>query len=372
MKKTRNFNYSDMDFFLMIIALACTVFGIVVLSSAVKSMDGGSRLMLIQSIAAFIGVGPMFAIASIDYENLGHLSKFIYGLCIVFLLVVLVIGTGEDEVGSRSWIRFGPIGIQPSEFVKIGFIITFSTHVSTLGYEINRLKNVAMLCLHMLIILGLILLQPDFGTAMVFVFIFVGIMFVSGIGKRYILAAISFVLAAAPIAWFFLLKQYQKNRILVFLNPESDPLGSGYHVIQSKIAIGSGQIFGKGLYQGTQTQLGYLPVKHTDFIYSVVGEELGLIGCLAVAILLFSLVLRCISVSKAAKDQFGSNICIGVAFMFLAHIFENIGMCIGLMPVTGIPLPFFSYGGSSMITNFVAIGLVMNTYMRRRFITFNS
>ena len=371
MKKTRNFNYSDMDFYLLALSVICAVFGIIMISSAVKTMDGGSRYLIIQSVAAVIGIGLMFAVSGIDYENLGILRRIIYTVCILMLIIVLLIGTGESEVGSKSWIRFGPIGIQPSEFVKIGFIITFSKHVSLIGDEINRPKNVFKLCLHLLVILGLVLLQPDFGTAMVFVFIFAGILFVSGISWKYILGAVTAIVAAAPPAWFFLLKEYQKKRILVFLNPESDPLGSGYHVIQSKIAIGSGQIFGKGLYQGTQTQLGYLPVKHTDFIYSVVGEELGMIGCIVVATLLFALVARCIYNSNLAKDQFGSNICIGVAFMLLAHIFENIGMCLGLMPVTGIPLPFFSYGGSSILTNFIPIGLVMSTYIRRRPISFN-
>lgn len=371
MKKTRSFNYSDMDFLLIIQTVLCTIFGLVMISSATKSMDGGSRYLIIQGISAIIGIGIMFIFIHIDYETLGGMRRIIYTLCLLMLITVLLIGTGAEEVGSKSWIRFGPVGIQPSEFAKIGFIITFSKHVSQIGDEINKPINVLKLCLHLFVILGLILLQPDFGTAMVFVFIFAGILFVSGISWKYILTAVSTIVAAAPITWFFLLKDYQKKRILVFLNPESDPLGSGYHVIQSKIAIGSGQIYGKGLYQGTQTQLGYLPVKHTDFIYSVIGEELGILGCIVVAALLFSLVIRCLYNSRLAKDHFGSCICIGVAFMFLAHIFENIGMCIGLMPVTGIPLPFFSYGGSSLITNFAAIGLVISTFMRRRFISFN-
>ena len=372
MKKAKNFNYYDMDFILMAITIVCAIFGLIMISSAVKTMDGGNKFLIIQSGAILIGICAMFIVALIDYDNLGNLSKIIYIGEILLLVLVLIIGTGKEDVGSNSWIRFGPIGFQPSEFVKIGFIITFSKHASLVKDEINRPKNVLLLCLHLFIILGLILLQPDFGTAMVFISIFAGIVFVSGISWKYIVSAIAGLVAFIPLAWFFILQEYQKNRVRVFLNPESDPLGSGYHVIQSKIAIGSGQIFGKGLYQGPQTQLGYLPVRHTDFIYSVVGEELGMLGCLVVAILLFSLVIRCIYDSRVSKCQFSSNICVGVAFMFLAHIFENIGMCLGLMPVTGIPLPFFSYGGSSVITNFVAIGLVMGTFMRRKFIAFNA
>ncbi len=371
MKKTKHFNYSDIDFFLLAVTLVCAVFGIVMISSAVNSMDSGSKYLIIQGAAAVIGICCMMLLVAVDYETLGKLSKIIYAVCIMLLVLVLVIGTGAESTGSKSWIRFGPIGIQPSEFVKIGFIITFSKAVSDMGDDINKPLNLLKLIAHLGILLALILMQPDFGTAMVFIFIFAGILFVSGISYKYIVSALAVMGAAVPVAWFFLLQEYQKNRIRVFLNPESDPLGAGYHVIQSKIAIGSGEVFGKGLYHGTQTQLGYLPVKHTDFIYSVVGEELGMVGCIIVAVLLFTLVFRCISNSRLAKDKFSSNICIGVACMFLAHIFENIGMCIGLMPVTGIPLPFFSYGGSSVLTNFVAIGLVLCVYARRKVLSFN-
>ncbi len=371
MKKTKHFNYSDIDFFLLAVTIVCAIFGVIMISSAVNTMSGGTKFLIIQSGGIVLGIVCMMLMVAIDYDTMGRLSKIIYAGCVFLLLLVLIIGTGAESTGSKSWIRFGPVGIQPSEFVKIGFIITFSKACADMGDDINKPINVLKLLLHIGILLGLILLQPDFGTAMVFIFIFAGILFVSGISYKYILSALGFVAAIIPVAWFFLFKEYQKNRILIFLNPESDPLGAGYHVVQSKIAIGSGGVFGKGLYQGTQTQLGYLPVKHTDFIFSVVGEELGLIGCIAVAVLLFTLVFRCIANSRLAKDKFSSNICIGVACMFLAHIFENMGMCIGLMPVTGIPLPFFSYGGSSVVTNFVAIGLVLCVYARRKVLSFN-
>lgn len=371
MRKGKIILFKELDYILILLTLICTVFGIVMISSAVKSIDGGNRFILIQSVAAVIGLVLMVVCTSINYEKIGSVWKIIYALCVFLLLLVLLVGTGREDTGSKSWIRFGSLGFQPSEFVKIGFIITLSKRAADFGEEINEPKNILKLLAHLGVLLFLIMLQPDFGTAMVFIFIFAGIVFAAGISYKYIAAAVGTVIGAIPIAWFFLLKEYQKNRIRVFFNPESDPLGAGYHVIQSKIAIGSGRIFGKGLYHGTQTQLGYLPVKHTDFIFAVIGEELGLIGCVAVTLLLFLIVYRCVSNSNRTKSDMSKYICIGVACMFLAHIFENIGMCIGLMPVTGIPLPFFSYGGSSLITNFVAIGLVLSVHMRKKTITFN-
>lgn len=370
MKKNTSIDFSNLDWVIIAITLICTVFGIVIISSAVNTMEGGGKFIIIQSAAAVIGICAMAIFAAIDYEDLGNISKFIYTVCIVMLVGVMFLGTGLETTGSKSWIRFGPIGIQPSEFVKIGFIITFSMHVSSLKEELNSPVNVLKLLLHAGVIIGLILLQPDYGTALVFICIMIGILFVAGLSWKYFAGAGALLAAVLPVAWFFLLNDARKNRILVFLNPETDPSGAGYHVLQSKLAIGSGQVFGKGLFKGTQTQLGYLPVKHTDFVFGVIGEELGILGCILVIALLFGLIFKILVNSRNAKNDFGSYICVGVAFMYIAHVFENIGMCIGLMPVTGIPLPFFSYGGSSLLTNFISIGLVLSVYMRRKAINF--
>ena len=365
-----NFNLENKlkknDFVLLLITLCCVIFGIVAINSAVKTYDGGSSsFILIQSFASLAGFIAMAIVGKIDYRKYGKLTKLIYVLCTLFLIAVLIIGTGREDTGSKSWIRFGPIGIQPSEIVKIGFIITFSKAVSSYKEDLNKPKNIFKLILHASTFIALIMLQPDFGTTMVFLVIFAGILFAAKLSWKYIVGTGIVIASAIPVLWQFL-AEYQKNRIRVLFNPESDPLNAGYHVIQSKIAIGSGGFAGKGIGQGTQTQLGYLPAKHTDFIYSVIGEEMGFLGCLLVALLLFALVLRCIYIAKNTDDKFGSYICIGVACMFLAHTFENIGMCIGLMPVTGIPLPFFSYGGSSVVTNLIAVGLVLSVRRRQK------
>lgn len=361
--KSKN-DFFQFDYILILVTVICCIFGLIVISSAVNSFDNSQKFIIVQSAAFAIGFIAMICVSLIDYDIYGKYAKYIYIGSLLSLVAVLIFGTGLESNGAKSWIRFGSFGIQPAEIVKIGFIITFAKHLSVLK-NVNKTKNLLGLILHLLPIVALIMLQPDFGTTMVFICIFAGMIFVAGLSYKYIFASLVGVGLSVPVIWNFL-KPYQKDRILVFLNPESDPLGRGYHVIQSKIAIGSGKIFGKGLYKGTQTQFGYLPVKHTDFIFGVIGEELGLIGCFVVIALLFTLVVRFIYVSNSSKDKFGSYICVGVAFMFMAHIFENIGMCVGLMPVTGIPLPFFSYAGSSLVTNLVSIGLVLSVHKRCR------
>jgi rod shape determining protein RodA len=229
---------------------------------------------------------------------------------------------------------------------------------------------VVFLLLHLGFLVGLILLQPDFGTAVVFAFIAISMLFAAKIGWKYIACGAGAVGVAVPLAWFFVLKDYQKERIINLFNPANDPSGTGYQVTQSKIAIGSGKFFGTGLYNGGSQYNNFLPERHTDFIFSVVCEELGFFGGVIAILLLIAIVIRCLIIGINARNNLGMYICIGVAAMFSFHIIENVGMCIGIMPVTGIPLPFFSYGGSSMLTNMIAVGLVLNVKYRSKAINF--
>ncbi len=360
------------DKVLMILFFFAIIIGLIFIYSATRSMDGNLKFIVVQGVGIFIGLILMFIITYIDYEDLTDLWKFFAGLSLFLLVLVLIIGIGAESTGTKGWIRFGSIGIQPAEIVKICFIITFAKHLNTIKHDINYIKNVFLLLLHLAVPLVLILAQPDFGSAMVFVFIFIVMVFVANIDWRYILAGGITGGVVAIVSWVFFLDSYQKNRIYALFNPESAAESYGYHVVQSKIAIGSGQVTGKGLFNGIQTQLGYLPEKHTDFIFSVIGEEGGIIMCMITTLILMGMILRCIKIAREAKDELGSFICMGVAAMWLFHTFENIGMTIGIMPVTGIPLPFISYGGSSVMTNCMALGLVLNVYMRRKTLTFLS
>ena len=296
------------------------------------------------------------------------MERIIYAINIILLIAILVIG--KEIKSSKSWIIIGPMRFQPSEIVKIGFILTFAKQLERKGDIINSIKGLIQLMLYLLPILGLILLQPDFGTGLVFIFFSFFMLYAAGLNYKFILGVGTIGIISVPALWLYYLKPYQKHRILVFFNPELDPLGSGYHVIQSKIAVGSGQFLGKGLFKGTQNNLGFIPERHTDFIFSIIGEELGLLGSMIIILLFLWLIMRCMYIAKISKDNYGKYITVGVMSMFLFHVLENIGMTIGIMPVTGIPLPFISYGGSSLLTNMIAIGLVLNVGMRRQVIRF--
>ena len=230
--------------------------------------------------------------------------------------------------------------------------------------KLDTFKSLLLPVLYVGIPIGLVFLQPDLGTSLVYIAIFVGMLFISGIKTRLIkiIAGTAFLLM--PLGWF-VLKEYQKQRILVFLNPDIDPFGSGYHIIQSKIAIGSGLIFGKGIFNGTQSQLNFLPENHTDFIFSVIGEEFGFVGCIVVLLLLFMLIYRSIQVAYTCNDNFGMLLATGIGTMFAFEVLVNVGMTIGIMPVTGIPLPFLSYGVSALTTNMLSIGILLNIAMQR-------
>lgn len=358
MKRKESIQIYNYDKFLFVITVITAIIGIIVIFSATNSMNTYSNV-IVQTGTFFIGLVLMIIISRIDYHFFGHMAVPIFGVCIALLVAVLMVGS-TGNWGARSWIRFGPIGIQPTEICKVGFSITFAKHLSVVKEKINKPGTVLLLVAHLAVLLGLIMLQPDAGSAMVFFFMFAVTVFVAGISYKYIIPAIIGLAASAPLVYYFLLSDYQKHRIQVFFNPEMDRLGSGYNVIQSKIAVGSGQLFGKGFLKGTQNQMGFLPTKHTDFIFSVISEEFGFIGALLVILLLFLIIARCIKAAQESKDSFGRFLCISIAAMLIFHTFENAGMCIGLMPVTGIPLPFISYGGTSLLTNMMAIGIVLS------------
>lgn len=360
-KAVSKFNFiKNADFILTTLALLCAVCGIFAIYSATHSYQT-PKYVIIQSAALVIGLVLMFAISNVDFELFMDANKYIFIGNLILLILVLLIGTGAESTGTKGWIDLGPVSFQPSEIAKIGFILTFANHLMRVKDDINYVPALAGLVLHVGIFIFLIMLQPDLGTAIVFFFIFLSMIFVAKISYKYVLAFFITLAVLAPLFWIFkdkILSPYQVDRILVFFDPYRDPNGSGFNVIQSEISIGSGKVMGKGFLSGSQNQLGYLPAKHTDFIFATIGEEWGFFGCIFIVLLLFAIVMRCIYIAATTDNIYGSFICTGISAMFLFHILENIGMCIQLMPVTGIPLPFISYGGTSLITNFMAIGFV--------------
>lgn len=348
----------DFDWILFVIPILLSIFGLVCIFSATRTLNTNTNV-IVQSGAFVIGVVMMLLTCFFDYEQFKNLSKPIYIFCVAILILVLLIGIGSDEVGAKSWIRFGSIGIQPSEIAKICFILTFSYHLSQCEKNINQPLTVIGLLIHLGVIILLVMMQPDLGSTLVFIFMFLTLMYVAKLSYKYIVPVGVIGISSLPLIYEHL-NDFQKNRIIAFFNPESDPRGYGYNVIQSKVAVGSGQFWGKGFLSGTQNQLGLVPEKHTDFIFSIISEEFGFLGAVLVLIALFVLIYRCFRVAQKADNLYGRYICVGVGSMLLFHTFENAGMCIGLMPVTGIPLPFISYGGTAMVTNLIAIGLVMS------------
>lgn len=357
------------DILLLVCSILSALIGIFIINSASYSLDSHFRHVLVQSLALIIGIILMVGIMFFNYRYFEKLRYLILGGGIGLLVLVLLIG--KLSHGTQGWIVIGPLTLQPSEIAKICFIITSSYHISKKQDSLNSFKTLSLLFVHFLCYAVPVLLQPDFGTATVFFVIFLFELFFAGLSIKYLLWALGALTAISPVAWLFL-ADYQKNRIISLFFPENDPTGSGYHVLQSKLAIGSGMVWGRGYLNGPQTQYGYLPEKQTDFIFSVIGEEFGIFGTLLTAALLFIIVYRCFDNAKnCSHDSFAELMCVGIGSMLFFHIVENIGMCIGLLPITGIPLPFISYGGSNLVTCFAAIGIVQSIRMRRRAVKFN-
>ena len=353
----------NMDWGILICSILLTFIGFVALFSATQNDDYGDLKK--QIIFFLISIPVVIIVMSIDYTWITKISWVFYA---IFILLLIGVFFTKPVNGATSWYDFGFFTFQPAEMAKI-FVILFEAY-TICRIQINKPLKLLLVFIILALPLGLIILQPDYGTAAAFVVAFLFMLFTAGIDKKYIFASIVLVAILLPLLYFYVLPEHAKTRIEVFLNPDLDPRGKGYNVLQSKLAIGAGQLFGMGLLKGNQTQLGFLYPKTTDFIFSVIGEEMGFMVAGAIIIIYVILITRTIYVAKTAKDDVGSYIAIGIAGVFTFHMLENIGMTMGLLPITGVPLLFVSYGGTSLITSFIMIGLLLNISGRRQKVIF--
>jgi len=344
----------------------------------INQADSGGILYLQKQILAIVaGIAGIIFLQFIDYKVFKHYYKVIYFLCVSILVYILF--AAESVVGSQRWLTVGPVYFQPSEIAKILIILVLAAILEEKKEELKSIKGFIIPFIYMIIPFILIIKQNDLGTALVFIAIFIIMLYFAGANRKYMLIIFGGALLIITVLVYFhlayeipfpFLQEHQINRLVVFVNPRIDPQGISYNLIQSKIAIGSGRISGKGIFEGTQSQLDFLPEKHTDFIFSVIGEEFGLIGSLIIILLYLFLFWHLINIAMEAKDRYGTLVVTGIIAMFFFHVFENIGMTMGVMPITGIPLPFISYGGSSMLTSLLAIGLVININIHKKKLKF--
>ncbi len=356
------------DWVLAITVVALIVYGVVAIYSAAP---GRTVLSCIQKQAATAIVGFVFMAlaASLDDHILPRLSRWIYWGTVAMLAFVDI--AGRHAKGAQRWIDLGVLQLQPSEPAKIAVIITLSVFFLWHYDEIRELRTFVLSLAHVALPLLLIFKQPDLGTSLVIGSIWIGVSLAAGVRWKHVMALAAIGLIGAVVVWNAgILKDYQKQRVVTLVNPDADPQGAGYHVKQAKIAIGSGQMLGKGYRHGTQSQYDFIPEQHTDFIFTVVGEELGFVGAGALILLYWLLIGRVAMIMQATEETLGRMMAGGVLAMLLFHVFVNIGMTMGIMPVAGVPLPFFSYGPSSLLSMLTAIGLVMGVYLRRHRIAF--
>lgn len=307
----------------------------------------------------------MLIVAQIPPRLLRLVAPWLYGVGLLLLLAVMLVG--DISLGAQRWLNLGFVRFQPSEIMKIAVPLFCAWYVHDRPLPPSFL-NVIVLALIIVIPVGLIAEQPDLGTALLVGAAGAMALLLSGLQKRYIFGVISALIPTAWVAWSYLLHDYQRQRVLTFMDPSNDPLGSGYHIIQSQIAIGSGGILGKGYLNGSQAQLAYLPESSTDFIFSVIGEEWGLLGLIVVLLLYLFIISRCLFLATSAQDTFARTIAGSLALTFAVYVFVNTGMVTGLLPVVGVPLPLISYGGTSMVTLMAGFGILMSVSGKRRLV----
>lgn len=355
----------NIEWSILISTIILVIIGLVALTSATKNSN--YEELKKQILWLTISIPILIVVIFVDYDIFAKISPILYGIILILLVAVLFTSAIN---GATSWFDIGPFSFQPAEFAKVVivlFIAWLITKIQKNGRDqINRVLKLVLLLIAFAVPVLLIIKQPDYGTAMAFVSAFIFMLFVAGLKKRYIIPSILLVVILVPVLYFFVLPEHAKSRIDVYLNPNLDPRGAGYNIIQSKLAIGAGQLLGMGLFKGNQTQLGFLYPKTTDFIFSLIGEEMGFVVAASIIFLYVVLITKSIYVAKTAKDDLGSYIAIGITGIFFFHMIENIGMTMGLLPITGVPLPFVSYGGSSLLSNFIMIGLLLNISGRRQ------
>ncbi len=358
----------ELDYIMLGSAIAIVCFSVANVFSATHSKYGFSYFEL-QSLWLLIGLAAVYIILIFDYKTISSYCGIIYWSGIALLLFNDV--TSRSVKGASSWIRIGNRAIEPGEFVKIGLILMLSKKIDDMEGDIHNKKNFFILCFYAAIPMILILVQPNLGMTLICFFITLAMFFISNLNLKVIIYGFLAMIPLSLLIWFSgLMKTYQKDRIISFLNPDLYQQDTAFQLMQSITGIGSGGIFGTGFLKGLQVSGGYIPEVHTDFIFAVVGEEWGLIGAIVLLILYGILLYRMIKAAKESKDIFGRLICAGTAAAFMFSVYQNIGMTIGLMPIAGITLPFMSYGGSSILTNFISLGLVLNVCMRKKKINF--
>jgi rod shape determining protein RodA len=361
--------WRHVDLALFASAVAVAGMGVLMVYSATQSKlseQGFDPYMYLkrQSVWVILGLAVMAVMVSVDYRVLRDIAPVVFLGTFVLLLLVLS-PLGSSTRGAQAWFQFGSFQLEPSEWAKLALIICVAAYCATHRGDLDGRRLFTVLGLSA-VPMALIYLQPDLGTDLVFGGILIGVLVVAGARPRHIAAlCLVGVVGMVAVVQLGVLKQYQVDRLTAFANPTNDPQRSAYNLSQAKAAIGSGGLFGKGLFKGTQTNLSFVPEQQTDFIFTVVGEELGFVGAFTLLALFAVVVWRTWRTATLARDLFGTLLCMGVLAMFVFQIFENVGMTMGIMPITGIPLPFMSYGGSSTVANFAAVGLVLNVHMRR-------
>lgn len=356
----------ELDYSAIIIAICIVIFGCINIYSA-TSKDYGNYYLKKQIVSMILGLITVYIILIFDYILIGNYATIIYWAGVILLIINQFFGSTTN--GANSWIRIGSLGMQPSEFAKIGMILILAKKLYEMEGKINDPKNFFHLLFYAAVPMILIVIQPDMGMTMVSFFIVLGIFYCIGLDSKVIIGGITTLVLLVVGVWNSpIIQPYWKGRFNSFLHPEQSELGYGLQLIQSKLAIGSGGILGRGFEKGVQ--LSSVPENHTDFIFSVLGEEWGFIGALILILLYGLLIYRLIKIAKNSKDIFGIVLCVGFISNLLFSIMQNVGMTIGLLPITGITLPFMSYGGSSLLTSFMALGLVLNVGMRKKKINF--